>query len=112
MQCPTSLHLLSEIFQVDKFCMWPYNYLFLMCCVQLPFSAILSIRIYVSSKAYSTFFVSVHVLQPYRKIDSSKSAVNSLILVLGSDDVHTFCKLWHADQAGAFRLMSLMELLT
>ena len=86
-QYPASFNLLSAIL-LDNLGRLPYKSMLVLCSFQLTFNAILNMRVYVPSKDFSIAFVSVHVLQPYNRTDSTV-AVNSLVLILfGSEDFH------------------------
>ena len=80
MQCPANLFLLSRIFWLI-FGRLSYSSAFAIhvCCFQLTFRTVLSIRVQQSSSSFSILGVTVHASQPYNSTDLTVAA-NSLKL--------------------------------
>ena len=81
-QCPACLvHLIWMVLEMGG--RWPYNCWFIACCFQDLFNIACSILVKSQSNFFSICFVSIHVVHPYSRTDTT-AACRKLHFILAN----------------------------
>ena len=99
-QCPLNLNLRSAIVVVN-FGNVPYRVLFSMRSLHVTFLTTLSILVYVPSSFFLSVSVKVHVLDPYKRTDSTVALKNSTLMLFVRFDFQILSSFCSAVQAFA-----------
>ena len=86
-QCPACLIRLTWIVFVMGG-RWPYSWCFVGCCRQDLFSIACSILVYLQSSLFSSRFVSVQVVHPYSRIDTTAAWKKLRFILSVRSDFH------------------------
>ena len=86
-QCPACLvHLIWMVLEIEG--RWPYNCCFMGCCFQDLFNITHSILGQFSSSFFSVSFVSIHVVHPYSRTDTTTDWKKSYFILSDRLDFH------------------------
>ena len=86
---------------------WPYSGCFVGCCFQDLFNVVHSILVQLLSNLFSICFVSVHVMHPYSRIDTTVAWKKLRFILSDSSDIHMIDKLSIAVHTFAYWCLSL-----